>query len=397
MKIGMMTSVYALTEDDRNGSFLVECNRHLKQRGFEIQVFAPSYQGRENHAIQGIPVYRFRYFLKRFENLTHFQGAPNRIRNPFYLFVAAFYILSGLLQSIGFCRKEQFDLVHVHWPFPHGIWAYFAASLRGTPVVLTFHGAELLLSKKFPFVKYFIRHAARHAQGLVCNSNYTAGQLAKLTDIPVESIHVIPFGATVDIRPVEKNADKPIKDILYVGRLIERKGVTYLLDALPKIAARANVHLHIVGDGDRAEELKQQVGRMGLDSMVSFYGVVSNERLEQLYRDANVFVLPAIVDSRGDTEGLGIVLVEALAFQTPVVACDVGGISDVIRNGETGLLVPEKDADALAAAVLQLLDNPELAARLVNAGMAHARSYFDWDRIIDSLARVYRSAISEKH
>jgi glycosyltransferase involved in cell wall biosynthesis len=79
------------------------------------------------------------------------------------------------------------------------------------------------------------------------------------------------------------------------------------------------------------------------------------------------------------------------------VACDVGGISDVIRNGETGILVPEKDAEALAAAVLQLLDNPELALRLVNAGMAHAQSYFDWNRIIDSLSQVYRSAISEKH
>jgi len=397
MKIGMMTSVYALAEDDRNGSFLVECNRYLKERGYRVHVFAPSYQGRENHSVQGIPVYRFRYFLKRFENLTHFQGAPNRIRNPFYLFVAAFYILSGLVQSIRFCRKEQFDLVHVHWPFPHGIWAYFAANLRGTPVVLTFHGAEQKKKKKFPFVKYFIRHAARHAQGLICNSNYTAGQLAGLAGIPVNSIHVIPFGATVSIRPCEKKADKPVKDILYVGRLIERKGVTYLLDALPKIAERADVHLHIVGDGDRADELKQQVQQMGLSQQVSFHGVVSNEQLEQLYRDADVFVLPSIVDGRGDTEGLGIVLVEALAFRTPVVACDVGGISDVIRNGETGILVPEKDAEALAAAVLQLLDNPELALRLVNAGMAHAQSYFDWNRIIDSLSQVYRSAISEKY
>ena len=397
MKIGMMTSVYALSEEDRNGSFLVECNRYLARRGHQIQVFAPSYQGRENHTVQGIPVLRFRYFLKRFENLTHFQGAPNRIRNPFYLFVAAFYILSGLLQAIRFCRREKFDLLHVHWPFPHGIWAYFAASVWGTPVVLTFHGAELLLSKKFPFVKYFIRHAARHAQGLICNSNYTAGQLAALTGIAVETIHVIPFGATVNIRPAAKNADKPVKDMLYVGRLIERKGVKYLLDALPKIAAQAAVHLHIVGDGDRAEELKQQARQLGLELLVSFHGVVSNEQLEQLYRDADVFVLPSIVDARGDTEGLGIVLVEALAFRTPVVACDVGGIADVIRHGETGLLVAEKDADALAAAVLQLLDNPELAQRLVNAGMAHAQSYFDWERIIDSLSQVYRSAISEKH
>lgn len=396
MKIGMMTSVYALSEDDRNGSFLVECNRYLKERGFDIRVFAPSYEGRESHMVQGVPVFRFRYFLRRFENLTHFQGAPNRIRNPLYLAVAGFYILSGLVQAIGFCRREQFDVVHVHWPFPHGIWAYFAASWRGTPVVLTFHGAELLLSKKFPFVKYFIRHAVRHAQGLICNSNYTARQLADLTGVELSRIRVIPFGATVSIRPAAKNPGKPVKDMLYVGRLIERKGVTYLLDALPKIAARANVHLHIVGDGNKAGELKQQAYSKGLEALTTFHGMVSNEQLEQLYRDADVFVLPAIVDSRGDTEGLGIVLVEALAFQTPVVASDVGGISDVIRHGETGILVAQKDADALADAVVELLDNPERAKRLVNAGMAHAQSYFDWNRITDSLVQVYRSAISEK-
>ncbi|MDT4332542.1 glycosyltransferase family 4 protein [Methylomonas sp. MED-D] len=396
MKVCMMTSVYALGEEDRNGSFLVECNRYMTERGYRVEVFAPSYEGRENHSVQGVPVYRFRYFFKRFENLTHFQGAPNRIRNPLYLFVAGFYILSGLVQAIGFCRRGNYDVIHVHWPFPHGIWGYFAAMAHRTPIVLTFHGAELLLSKKFPFVAYFIRHAVRHAQALICNSNYTAGQLAALTGVPVASIHVIPFGATVEIKPVEKNRAKPVKDVLYVGRLIERKGVGYLLNAWPDIVKHTQARLHIVGDGDKAAEWKALAQTLGIEASVSFHGVVTNEQLEQLYREADVFVLPSIVDSRGDTEGLGIVLVEALAYLTPVVACDVGGISDVIRDGETGLLVPQRDAKALTDAVLKVLENPELAERLVNAGAAHARTYFDWRRIIDALSNVYGSVTREK-
>jgi len=90
MKVCLMTSVYALSESDRNGSFLVESTRYLKERGHEVKVFAPSYEGLGDHQIEGVDVHRFRYFFKKFENLTHGQGAPNRIRNPIYLFVAFF-------------------------------------------------------------------------------------------------------------------------------------------------------------------------------------------------------------------------------------------------------------------------------------------------------------------
>jgi glycosyltransferase involved in cell wall biosynthesis len=393
MKICMMTSVYALSEKDRNGSFLVECNRYMAEQGHQIQVFAPSYNGLKSHEVQGIPVYRFRYFIKHFENLTHFQGAPNRIRNPFYLFVAFFYILSGIFNALALCRREKYDVIHVHWPFPHGLWGYFAARIHNTPVILTFHGAELLLSKKFPFVKYFLRHAIKHARMIICNSRYTASELQKICPVHESKIHVIPFGATVNIRPTEKEKDKKVKDILYVGRLIERKGVKFLIEAFKEIAEKTPSHLHIVGDGDRAEVLKNLVQSLDLRDKVTFHGVVSNEQLENLYQKADVFVLPSIVDDRGDTEGLGIVLVEALGFHTPVVACDVGGISDVIENGKTGWLVPEKNPEAIASAVLRVFADPLSASNLVEEGAVRAQSYFDWNRIIAQILGLYSSVL----
>jgi glycosyltransferase involved in cell wall biosynthesis len=381
-----MTSVYALGENDRNGSFLVESNRHLRDRGVDVRVFAPSYEGRKNHTVAGVPVYRFRYFPKRWENLTHMRGAPNRIRNPFYLFVAFFYILSGLVQSVWFCLKNDFDVLHVHWPFPHGIWGYFASRMTGRPMVLTFHGAEILLSKKFFFVKYFLRHALRNAEAVVCNSSYTAGEVAKLTDKPV---HVVPFGTTVETRPVKKDPNKPVKKILFVGRLIARKGLDHLLRAMPLIAARVPVHLDVVSDGDKGPEWKALAQELGLGGLVTFHGIVDNKALEQHYAEADVFVLPAIVDERGDTEGLGVVLVEALSFRTPVVASNVGGIPDVIKDGVTGLLVPQKDSQALADAVVRVLQDPALAEAVAEGGLRHARDYFDWGRITAQLMDIY--------
>jgi glycosyltransferase involved in cell wall biosynthesis len=356
-----------------------------------MTVFAPSYEGCPSHVVDGVPVYRFRYFFKRWENLTHMQGAPNRIRNPFYLFVAFFYIVSGLVHAIWFCRKHRFDVIHVHWPFPHGIWGYAAGRVTGVPMVLSFHGAEILLSRKFFFVKFFLRHALRHARAEFCNSHYTAGELSKLTDKPVQ---VVPFGTTVNARPAVKDPHKPVKDLLFAGRLIDRKGLDYLLRAVPLIAAKVPIHLHVVGDGHRAQDWKALAHELGLDNEVTFHGVVSRAELEHYYARADLFVLPAIVDDRGDTEGLGVVLVEALSFRTPVVASAVGGIPDVIQHGETGLLVPEKDPARLAEAVLRLLGDRPLAERLAEQGLRHARDYFDWRRITQRVLQEYQMVVN---
>jgi len=389
VKVLVITSVYALSETDRNGSFLVESNRHLVQRGHGVEVLAPSYEGSPSHEVEGIQVHRFRYFPRRYENLTHGVGAPNRIREVRYLFIALFYIVAGLFATIRLCRRRDFDVIHVHWPFPHGIWGYAAKRLTGIPMVLTFHGAELLLARKFFFVKYFLRHAVRHADKVICNSNYTRGELHRLTAC---SALVIPMGTTIATHPVAPTRDKPTKDILFAGRFIRRKGVDILLRAIPEIRQRANVHLHLVGGGHMELPWQEMAASLGLTDEVTFHGVVSNERLAELYAQADVFVLPAIVDDRGDTEGLGVVLVEALAFRTPVVASAVGGIPDVVIDEKTGLLVREKDPAALAAAVTRLLLNPVLADRLAAAGLRHAQSYFDWNRITALVVDTYRAA-----
>lgn len=389
MNILMITSVYALSEEDRNGAFLVECNRYLRERGHRITVLAPSYRARPCHRVGGIEVRRFRYFLKPWETLTHFEGAPNKIRNPAYLAVAFFYILAGLVAAVRLARRERFDIIHVHWPFPHGIWGYAASRLSGAPMVLTFHGAELLLARKFRFVDAFLRHALSHSSAIISNSSFTAGQIKRLTD---KEVTVIPFGTTVQSRVERKDRGKATKDILFVGRLIERKGVRYLLEAMPLILRALPCHLHIVSDGDRAQELRAQASSLGLDHATTFHGVVANEELERLYALADVFVLPAIIDDRGDTEGLGVVVVEALSFATPVVATAVGGLVDVVIDGQTGLAVPERSPAAIADAVVRVLTDQQLADRLAAQGLEHARGYFSWHRIVGELERLYREA-----
>jgi glycosyltransferase involved in cell wall biosynthesis len=389
MKICLFTSVYAMSEIDKHAAFLVESNKHLMARGHEIHVLAPSYEGLASHVVKGVYVHRFRYFFKKWEHLTHTEGAPNRVSNPFYLCVAVFYVLAGLIAAVRLCRKERFDLIHVHWPFPHGLWGLAVRLLFKIPIVFVFHGAELLLAKRFFFVKPCLQLFIRYASALVCNSNFTARKLAEITHKPV---HVIPFGCSVNPRDVVKEPKKE-KRILFVGRIIERKGLPFLLRAIPKISASLPVHLDVVGLGKAMADCEAIVASRGIRDKVTFHGFVDDQQLENMYANADVFVLPSIVDSKGDTEGLGVVLVEALSFKTPVVASDVGGISDVIIHEKTGLLIEEKSEAAIASAVIRILSDDELARRLADDGLKHAQDYFNWERIVDKVIDVSVQAV----
>jgi glycosyltransferase involved in cell wall biosynthesis len=159
------------------------------------------------------------------------------------------------------------------------------------------------------------------------------------------------------------------------------------------VLERKSVELFVTGEGDRRREWEDLAARLGLVDKVHFLGFVSTERLAGLYQACDLYVHPAIFDDANDTEGLGVSLVEALANRCPVVASNVGGIVDVIKDTVTGLLVPEKDEAALATAILRVLEDPGLARRLGEKGREFVELHFDWERITDETECLYRRAI----
>jgi glycosyltransferase involved in cell wall biosynthesis len=306
------------------------------------------------------------------------------------------YIAMGTLCSLAWSLPRKFDVIHVHWPFPHGIFALAAARATGAKVVAMCHGAELAMGRRKPWVRKILRQCLLRADRLACNSSHTRREIENVCG---RIATVIPYGTTVATADLPATPNRPPRSnsepatILFTGRHIQRKGVPYLLRALPHVLEKRPVRLLITGDGDRREEWEDLTGSLGLSEVVDFLGLVSNERLAELYRECDLYVLPAIFDDRGDTEGLGVVLVEALSHAKPVVASAVGGIVDVIKHEETGLLVPEKDEAALAAAILRLLDDPGLATRLGAAGRQYTEEYFDWNRNIAATEELFYDAL----
>ena len=387
-KVLVIGSVYPRFHEDAEVPWLRTSIAHLKKAGLDIQVLAPAYKGLKSHEIDGVKVNRFRYAPASWEFLTHEEGAPSKMANkPWLQLLAIPYIISGFFKCIKICRKFKPDVIHAHWPFPHAYIALGAAKLFKIPLVLNFHGAELLLIRKKKWVKPLLKFAISQAQAVFANSSFTASKIKALRNVDVEWS---PYGTTLETGNAEPHPINGKFKILFVGRHIERKGICYLIEAA-KYLPRDQFEIRIVGVGDLTEELKKLASESATpdSAEIIFTGKLSPEALANEYRTANVFTLPAIVDSKGDTEGLGVVLIEAMELGLPIVASNVGGIPDVVIDGETGILVPEKDPEALANAYKRLASNPELISQLLAGAQKRIAECFTWDGIIDRQIEVY--------
>ncbi|MBR4916970.1 MAG: glycosyltransferase [Fibrobacter sp.] len=427
MKVLVIGSVYPRFHEDAEVPWLRTSIAHLRKAGLDIQVLAPAYKGLRSHEIDGVKVNRFRYAPAGLEILTHEEGAPSKMASkPWLQLLAIPYIISGFFRCIKICRKFRPDVIHAHWPFPHAYIALGAAKLFKIPLVLNFHGAELLLIRKKKWVKPLLKFAIGQAQAIFANSSFTAGKIKALRNVDVEWS---PYGTTLEssvenVRGSEcvgecgdKNAPVAHKvtgkfKILFVGRHIERKGICYLIEAA-KYLPRDQFEIRIVGVGDLTEKLKEQAGELNAaprhpeqsdsesegsrpeqqPAEIIFTGKLSPEDLANEYKTANVFTLPAIVDSKGDTEGLGVVLIEAMELGLPVVASNVGGIPDVVVDGVSGILVPEKNAKALADAYKRLAAEPELVEKLLAGAQQRIAECFTWDGIVERQIAVYNKLI----
>src|SRR3989440_587787 len=384
MRILHVVTAFPRSPDDVIVPWLVELLKRLQAAGHEVEVVTSSYRGAPDQVVSGIPVHRFRYFPRRWERLTHEEAAPDRMkRSLLYRLMPACFVVAGMIAVWRLCRRQRYDVIHVHWPFPLALFGWATQRARPAALVTTFYGVELRWVKTaMPFLRGFLKWAARRSDRVVAISSYTADEVRELVQVPIE---VIPYTTSLPApapRAGRRAAGAPFT-VLFVGRLVERKGVSHLVDAVSLLLPLpgADVRLVIVGDGPERARIEARGRDRGLDGRVAVRGQGSDAELQAAYAGADAFVLPAVVDRRGDTEGLGVVLLEAMNHRVPVIASAIGGITDIVEDGVSGLLVPPGDATALAAALGRLARAPDLAAGLGEAAYRRLRERVDWDAI----------------
>lgn len=384
MKVLFVTSTFPRSEDDDQVPWLLELALVLREKGVGIEVLAPTYAGLGSHEVFGIPVHRYRYWRKSGEVVTHEAGAMNKMGGGSGLLLPAFSLVgAGMAAAARLAREERYDVIHSHWPLPMGLPAQAGAwASRNDPrLIATFHGAEVALAKRKPHYRPLLKGLTRNLDAAVANSRSTAGTVEELTGIRPD---VIPFGpprGAVDFS--HESGDSSTGDglpmVLTVGRMIERKGFPVLVRAAERLRGRARVV--IVGGGEYEQTLRREVEARKVGDVVTLAGRLTNAELTDAYAGCAVFCLPAIVDSRGETEGLGVVLIEAMSHGKPVVASGIGGIPDAVADGETGLLIEPNDPDLLAKFLLRVIEDESLARRLGEAGRERARDLFSWDGV----------------
>lgn len=402
MRVVHVATAFPRDEDDVITPWLVEMIRRCRARGIDAEVLAPAYRGSDDHRLQGIPVRRFRYAPAPWETLTHDETAPDRVRRSLlHAALVPGYLLGGTVAAAGVGREAP-DVVHVHWPVPHALFGAAARAASGgrTALVCSYYAVEVnWVLHRMRWLRPFLRWSARTADAVTAISTSTA---RTLSEVAGHEPRIVPFAAAVgDEGPAAAARREPLSGsgplrLLFVGRLVERKGVEVLVEALPRILEERDAVLTVVGEGGREAAIRAAARRCGVEDRVELTGYVADEELSRRYASCDIFVLPAVVDRKGDTEGLGVVLLEALRHERPVVASRVGGIPDIVEEGRTGWLVPPRDAAALAGRILQLARRPGEARRVAREGREIVEERFGWDGILEGLEEIYAEALDAR-
>lgn len=280
-------------------------------------------------------------------------------------------------------EERRFDVIHMHEPFLGFIGASFMRFGEGVKVG-TFH-----TWREGPHVPYLaflplVRHWNKGLDGRIVVSEAARNTISRYVKAEYRLIpNGVDFHRFACEAPPPPHLDDDRPTLLFVGRIEARKGIPYLLRSYKLVKERAkDARLVIVGDGGLRREYEQLAARMGLQD-VTFEGYVPAEDLPRYYQRADVFCSPSTVN-----ESFGITLLEAMASGAPAVATSINGSNTLGEDGVTGLIVPPREPQLMAHAILRLLDNRPLAARLATAARERARQ-FDWEEIARALLDYY--------
>lgn len=379
----VLTSTFPRWDGDDEPTFIYNLCLRLKKY-FDIHVLAPHYSGAATkEQLDGLQVTRFRYFFMSWERLAYQGGIlANLKQKPWQYVLVPFFILSEFFTLVRLLLEQKFDLIHAHWLVPHGLVAVIARLSVKTPppCLCTLHGGDLfgLQGNLFKKIKRLI---LSKSTVVTVVSRALRDEVMKLCP-DYKKVYTIPMGVDLQNRFVPPSARTNKGSLLFVGRLVKKKGLRYLIDALPLILKRhPKVCLRIAGDGPEKSDLEARCDKLGINGHVRFLGSVKNKHLPALYQTSDVVVFPSVIADDGDQEGFGLVVVEALGCACATLVTDLPAMRDIIIDGKTGLVVPQKSIRRLAEKVVYLLDDPKLCRSLGKEGRRYVENRYDWNMI----------------
>lgn len=385
----VLASTYPRWSGDHEPGFVHELAKRLTDH-FKVIAVVPSAPGATaRETLDGVEVIRYRYAPRRFETLVNDGGiVTNLRRHRWKMLLVPTFVWAQAWRTWRLLRTRQIDVIHAHWLLPQGLIAALLGKLSGQapPFLVTAHGADLfaLRGKGFSKLKRFV---VQKASAVTVVSEAMRDELKRM-GADVGKVGVQSMGVDLEGRFTPgPTAQRSSDEILFVGRLVEKKGLRYLIDAMPTVlTAHPSSHLTVVGFGPEQAERLAQVRQLGLQAKIRFVGALSQSELPAMYRRAAVFVAPFVQASSGDQEGLGLTPVEAAGCACPVVVSDLPAVREVFDEDQAVLVTPGSAA-AIGRAVIALLSEPPFPIRTARTRASLCRK-FDWQSVTESYARA---------
>ena len=286
-------------------------------------------------------------------------------------------------------RLRAISHLHAHFATAATTVARLAAHFAGLPYTFTAHAKDIFHESVRPAD---LRRKLADATVAVTVSDYNLAYLRESYGSAARHVRRTYNGLDLERFPYRSPYERAPR-IVGVGRLVEKKGFVDLIDACAILAKEGRKFTcRIVGTGEQEVGLRVRIARLGLEDRIELLGPRPQSELVRLVQDAAVLAAPCVVGADGNRDGLPTVLLEAMALGTPCVSTDVTGIPEVVRDGETGLVVSQRDPAALAAAVGRLLEEPDLRARLAERARRLVEAEFDVNRNATQLRELFQTA-----
>lgn len=396
MKILVIATTFPRWQKDKEATFVLELSKELMKNGLDVSVLVPDSKGAKKCEVyEGLKVYRFSYFFPRgMQKLAYGGILPNIKKNPFLLLEVPFFVLFEFLNAMKIIKKEKIDIVHSHWIIPQGFIGAILKKLFGVKHVVTIHAGGIFALNRFPLKRQIANFIVNNSDVITAVSGLGKKNLDKIVSTKLKKqtenkTKVIPMGIYTNKFKlgISKNVLKKKYGIeskhavLFIGRIAEKKGLEYLIRAINLIRKNINdVMLIVVGDGPLRTHLEKLSENLGLEKHINFVGYkVGNDKISYLSL-SDLVVVPSIVTASGDTEGLPVTVMEAMAAGKPVIASDVGGMNEIITNNVDGILVKQKNVKQLAESISLLFRDIQLCDKLSRNALLTSKNY-DWSEI----------------
>jgi len=391
MRILVATHNYPRHDGDPAGAFVRRIAFGAAAAGHDVTVVAPHAPGLPERVDEGgLVLERFRYAPDALERVAYRGDMHRATLTPGRLLGLPLFLLAFRRALYKTASRIRPDVIHAHWWLPAG----WLSTDLGAPLVVTVHGSDVRLLDRSRLARALARRVLARAAAVTTVSDFLARDLTATLPNVSTIVHTAPM--PIDVESFARGKTVPKANpprILYAGNLLESKGIDTLLRAFARLrSSGVDSRLKILGEGPASSSLRRLASELGLDRDVEWAKFVTQDAMPAEYGASTITVLP----TKGNAEGLGLSLVEALLAGCAVVGTPAGGIPEVVQDEETGLLFRDGDSEDLAAKLMRLLGDPTLRARLQECGEARVRERFAPQSAVVRFLSIYDAAVRDR-